>query len=103
MRGTMTAVLAAVLVLADAGQCGKIKPGYRETLLAFAVEWDDPAAAKEFFAAYRTVLTKKWSRAEFREDSPGRLAGTGDRGGFAVTLQGAVVSSVEGLREGTVN
>jgi hypothetical protein len=75
----------------------------RRPLLAFTSEWDDAAAAKEFFDAYRTVLTKKWSKAEFREEGSARLAGSGDRGGFVVTLEGAVVSSVEGTPDGTVN
>lgn len=69
----------------------------RRPLLAFAVEWDDAAAAREFFDLYRAVLEKKWTRAEFREEGPARLAGSGDRGGFVVKLEGAAVSSVEGL------
>jgi hypothetical protein len=66
-------------------------------LLTFAAEWDTPAAAKEFFDAYRTVLEKKWSSTRFDDEQATRLSGTGDRGRFVVTLNGPIVTSIEGL------
>lgn len=75
----------------------------RAPLLAFASEWDSPETAREFFEAYRGVLQKKWRRAEFREQSPERLAGVGDSGEFEVRLTGSLVSSIEGLQHRRVD
>jgi hypothetical protein len=71
----------------------------RAPLLTYIAEWDSPEWAREFFDAYRDVLSKKWKKCEVREENATRLTGTGDRGGFALSLEGARVSSIEGLPE----
>jgi hypothetical protein len=71
----------------------------KKPLLSFAAEWDSPESAREFFEAYQGVLGKKWKRMEAREKTAARYMGEGDRGGFVVTLEGARVSSLEGLPE----
>jgi hypothetical protein len=65
--------------------------------LTFAVEWDSPESARQFFDAYRALLAKKWKKLEIREQTSTRCAGDGDRGRFEVILEGSRVSSVEGL------
>ena len=71
----------------------------KKPLLSFAAEWDNPESAREFFAAYQAVLGKKWKKFDVQEKTDTRCRGTGDRGGFLLTLDGAQVSSLEGLPE----
>jgi hypothetical protein len=68
----------------------------RRPVLVYAAEWDSAEAAQEFFEAYHTVLESKWRKMERRKRTDSHYAGVGDRGAFVVTLNGAVVSSVEG-------
>jgi hypothetical protein len=70
----------------------------RETaVLAYASEWEDEAAARKFFEAYRKVLQGKWKRFKPETESASELAGSGDDGRFVVRLEGKRVTSVEGL------
>jgi hypothetical protein len=71
----------------------------KRPLLTFAVEWDSPESAREFFDAYRTLLARKWKKLEIRQQTSTRCAGEGDPGGFELTLDGIKVSSVEGMPE----
>ncbi len=72
----------------------------RNPLLAFAAEWDSADTAREFFEAYRDhVLKGKWRRLEAGERDAQHSAGSGDRGGFSVTLEGSRISVLEGLPE----
>ena len=75
----------------------------RAPLLTFAAEWADNAAAREFFEAYRTVLSKKSKILMVKDDSEARYAGTSDRGGFEIKLTDATISAVEGLRPATLD
>lgn len=66
-------------------------------VLVYASEWSGEQAARRFFAAYEKVLRGKWKACTFESRSPEALAGRGDDGYFLVRLQGARVTSVEGL------
>jgi hypothetical protein len=68
-------------------------------VLLYAVEWDSPESAAEYFADYQKVLRKKWTRCDFSEQKTALAAGTGDNGSFVVWLSGNIVSSVEGLKD----
>jgi len=75
--------------------------GGKRPLLTYSAVWDSAEAARDFFRQYLAVLGKKWKKLEIREQTDSRCAGSGDRGGFAVTSEGAKISSVEGLPEET--
>ena len=72
-------------------------------VLSYAVEWNDADAARQYFAAYREVLRKKWKSIEVASSGEGTFSGRGDDGYFVVRLEGAVVTSLEGLRNPAVN
>jgi hypothetical protein len=69
----------------------------KKPLLSFTAQWDSAASARDFFDAYKAVLGKKWKKLNIREQSETRCAGSGDRGGFILTIDGAKVASLEGL------
>jgi len=69
------------------------------TVLQYASEWADEAAAREFFRHYYAVLKGKWKKMDVSVNRAGVLSGSGDDGFFEVHLSGAVVSSLEGLPE----
>jgi hypothetical protein len=66
-------------------------------VLLYAVEWDTEASARQYFAAYRQILRKKWKKMEVASEQPDSIAGTGDDGAFELRLKGNTVTSVEGL------
>ena len=66
-------------------------------VLLYAVEWEDEATARLYFAAYRAMLSKKWKKLTVDAETPDALTGTGDDGRFELRRKGAVVTSVEGL------
>jgi hypothetical protein len=66
-------------------------------VLLYAVEWDDEAVARQYFAAYREVLHKKWKEMTVADESETSVTGTGDDGRFALERKGAIVTSMEGL------
>jgi hypothetical protein len=68
------------------------------TVLAYSSEWTDAAAAKKFFDLYRRVLKGKWTNMEVTTAQPGVVSGRGDDGYFVLRLDGATVSSLEGLK-----
>ena len=72
-------------------------------VLEYAVEWENADWARQFFEAYQEVLRKKWRRIEVQSGSDSTFAGLGDDGYFIVRLDGAVVRSLEGLRDPAVN
>jgi hypothetical protein len=67
-------------------------------VLTYAVEWDTEEAARDYFAAYRRQLEKKWKRFEVALERTDSLDGVGDSGRFELRRQGAIVTSVEGLK-----
>jgi hypothetical protein len=66
-------------------------------VLQYAVEWDAPEAASEYFRLYRKVLAGKSKNLEVASESEVRLTGRGDDGFFVVQLAGATISVIEGL------
>lgn len=71
--------------------------GDSRAVLRYASDWVDADAAKAYFDAYRLVLLSKWEHAEISNRSRTRMEGSGDNGRFIVTLDGASVTSLEGL------
>ena len=72
-------------------------------VLAYAVDWDDPRIAREYFDAYQEILHKKWKRCEVQSRTDELISGSGDDGYFVLRLNGAVVRSLEGLKEPGLN
>ncbi|MEO7650776.1 MAG: hypothetical protein ABIZ80_09935 [Bryobacteraceae bacterium] len=71
----------------------------RNSILAYAVEWDDAAIARKYFEFYKSVLGKKWKHIEVLEDGERQVSGRGDDGRFTLSLDGNRVSSLEGMPE----
>jgi hypothetical protein len=66
-------------------------------VLLYSVEWENVAAARQYFAAYRRQLEKKWKRMTIARESDDSIQGMGDDGLFELRQSGAIVTSVEGL------
>ena len=66
-------------------------------VLLYAVEWDSEESARQYFAAYREGLAKKWQHMKVDSETPDRVTGTGDDGAFDLQRKGATVTSVEGM------
>jgi hypothetical protein len=67
------------------------------SVLLYAVEWDSVDAARQYFAAYRVQLSKKWKQMTVATETADAVTGTGDDGRFELRLKGAIVTSMEGL------
>jgi hypothetical protein len=66
-------------------------------VLLYAVEWDTEDAARDYFAAYRRQMEKKWKSMTVTSDGPDALNGLGDDGRFELRRTGTIVTSAEGL------
>jgi hypothetical protein len=66
-------------------------------VLLYAAEWDSEDAARQYFAAYRVMLEKKWKKMTVATESADAVTGTGDDGRFELRLKGTTVTSMEGL------
>jgi hypothetical protein len=66
-------------------------------VLLHAAEWDSEEAAREYFAAYRGALAKKWKHFTVAGETADSVTGTGDDGRFELRRSGTVVTGVEGL------
>ena len=66
-------------------------------MLEYSSQWEDAPAARQFFEFYREVLRKKWNKIEPSAAGNAAFTGRGDDGYFAVRLDGARVTSIEGL------
>ena len=75
----------------------------KRVVLEYTVEWENAEWARRFFEAYQEVLRKKWRKIEVQSQNDSTFAGLGDDGYFVVRLNGAIVSSLEGLRDAAVN
>jgi len=75
----------------------------KRVVLEYAAEWENADWSRRFFEAYQQVLRKKWRKIEVQSRNDSTFAGLGDDGYFVVRLDGAVVSSLEGLRDAAVN
>jgi hypothetical protein len=72
-------------------------------VLAFAVTWKSPGAAREFFDQYAKILQAKWKAYAATEKTANSHTGRGDSGRFQVHLTGARVDVVEGLPAGSIH
>ena len=72
------------------------KKAGRDVLL-YAVEWDSEDSARQYFAAYREALRKKWKSLTVTLESADAVTGAGDDGRFELRRHGAIVTSIEGL------
>jgi hypothetical protein len=68
-------------------------------VLFYSVEWDNEDAARRYFAFYKQALGKKWKTLTLGNETADSAHGTGDDGRFELRLNGAIVTSVEGLPE----
>jgi hypothetical protein len=69
----------------------------KRPVLTFVTSWDTPEAASRFLGLYRKALARKWTKLEILLDKDTGIEGEGDSGHFRVMLDGALVTSMEGL------
>ena len=72
---------------------------WRKMVLAYVSEWSGPGQARKYFELYQKVLAGKWKTFEVTSRSAEAVAGRGDDGYFLLRLDGARVTSLEGLAE----
>jgi hypothetical protein len=75
------------------------QPDWRQMVLVYASEWSSPTQARAYFEVYQKVLAGKWKTFEVTSHSADAVAGRGDDGYFLLRLDGARVTSLEGLPE----
>lgn len=68
-----------------------------ESLLRYAVRWQDADAAREYYHLYRQVCERKRTGLALVNRGPDRCEGTTDAGRVVLEIDGNVVRSVEGL------
>jgi hypothetical protein len=66
-------------------------------VLLYSVEWDGESAAREYFDAYREMMSKKWKSMKVTSESADAIDGLGDDGAFELRRKGVLVTSVEGM------
>ncbi len=69
----------------------------KQSVLAYAVEWDSPETANRYLRLYERVLKGKWKRFEVEARTGNQVSGRGDDGWFVLRLDGRVVTSLEGM------
>jgi hypothetical protein len=69
-------------------------------VLLYAVEWDNEAAARQYFNFYREAMQKKWKKMQITSEGEDFASGLGDDGRFELRRKGALVTSMEGLPPG---
>jgi hypothetical protein len=69
----------------------------KQIVLSYSSAWEDAGAARRYFEAYRKVLQGKWKSMAIDSETPGAIRGRGDSGAFVTSIEGNVVTSVEGL------
>jgi hypothetical protein len=78
-------------------QLWELKKDSTRVALVYSSLWADEKSAAQVFAAYKDVLRQKLTKAVFAEEKPALLAGVSEEGTFSVRLEGARISSIEGL------
>ena len=73
-----------------------------QAVFLYASEWRSGLDAREFFELYSKVCEKKWASMEILNKTEGRIEGRSDTGRFVITLDGARVTSLEGLPDDNV-
>ncbi len=68
-------------------------------VLRYASQWASAEHARNFFERYTHIVERKWKRFEVHRSGPSVMEGVGDNGRYTIRLQGAVVTSVEGVPE----
>ena len=74
-------------------------PDWRKMVLAYVSEWSGAAQARQYFELYQKVLAGKWKTCEVTSRSADAVAGRGDDGYWVLRIEGARVTSLEGLAE----
>ena len=72
---------------------------WRQMVLVYVSEWSGPAQAQKYFELYQKVLAGKWKTFDVTSRSAAAVAGRGDDGYWVLRLDGARVTSLEGLPE----
>jgi hypothetical protein len=68
------------------------------TVLRWSSAWDSPESARKALGLYRRVLAGKWKSMKVTSETETEVRGVGDDGEFVLTLDGPVLSAVEGLK-----
>ena len=72
----------------------------KHVVMGYASQWKTPDDAREAFAAYKNVLKGKWKSFSNVRETDGLIEGIGDDGRFELRLDGARITSVEGMHDG---
>jgi hypothetical protein len=70
----------------------------KNVVMVYASEWQDEAAARNMFDAYRSVLKGKWKNLRVDSQTKTSISGNGDDGAFRVWVSGVRVFSAEGMK-----
>ena len=73
-----------------------LKKGARGTMVVLRSTWDTEADAKEFAAAYRTLLPKKYEGAKIKDDKAGSTCMTVEDGFARIEIRGLDVLVIDG-------
>ncbi len=66
-------------------------------MLFYVSEWDSESSARQFLAAYRASMQKKWKKMTVSTETADMVEGEGDDGRFELRINGAIVTSIEGM------
>ncbi len=69
-----------------------------QIVLAYASEWESPAAARHFFRLYQKALKGKWKTFQVIAEDANSVTGKGDDGYFALRIEAARITSLEGMQ-----
>lgn len=75
---------------------------HSRAVLRYVSEWSDEVAAARFFKQYVHVCREKWSSLETSDCGDSVCRGTSETGAFVLTLNGALVTALEGLPENAI-
>jgi hypothetical protein len=70
----------------------------KNVVMVYASEWQDEAAARKMFDAYRNVLKGKWKNLKIDNETRHSVSGEGDDGAFLMWVSGVRVFSAEGMK-----